>query len=158
MKRWIIGLAAFAFIAFGALAVAQNRMEGQGGIWAIGSGGVINIESGGQLQVGGTDKTSALSAAVTAPVNGIAAGYKIARGETALGGTNPTNITTGLTTIIACTATVKKTTAPTSEETITYTTSSGTLSLYVWQPTSTAVTTLVASPSTATVGWICIGT
>jgi hypothetical protein len=153
MKRWIIGLSGFALVAFLGFAGAQNVMEGQGALWSIRTGGVLNIESGGALQIAGSDRTSALATAPSA----VAAGYKIARGEVALDGSNPTPVATGLTTIVACTVSAKKTTAPASEE-LTYNTSSGTLDIYAWQPTNASVTTKVASASTATVGWICIGT
>lgn len=156
MKRIFLGL--FAVLATVALAfAATNRMEGQGDIWSIGTGGVLNIESGGQLQIAGSDRTTALSTAPAA----VAAGYKIARGETALDGSNPTDIASGLTSIVACSASIKATAAPGSGDgtrVITYNTSSATLSLYGWAPTSGTDPTLVASSGTETVGWVCIGT
>lgn len=92
-------------------------------------------------------------------VSGVAAGYKIARGETALDGTNPTPVTTSLTTIVSCTLTVKiATSTGVDTSMLTYGTSSGTLNMYAWKPTSSSDTTLVASTGTQTVGWICVGT
>ncbi len=88
MKRWIIGLAAFAVIACIGLAGAQNVMENQGALWSIRSGGVLNVETGGALKFNSVDQTAALA---TAPA-GVAAGYKIARGVTALDGSNPTSV------------------------------------------------------------------
>lgn len=90
-------------------------------------------------------------------VSGIASGYKIARGETALDGSNPTPVTTGLTTITSCTLTVKIATAP-AVTALTYNTSSGTLNMYAWAPTAADNTALTASAATSTVGWICLGT
>jgi hypothetical protein len=159
MKNWKVGLAAFALIAFVAGAFAQNRMEGQGALWSIGSGGSINIESGGAIKVAGTDKTTALGAAVTTPVAGVAAGYKVARGETALDGSNPTPVTTGLTSIVGCALTIKATAAPgVGTSVVTYDTSSGTMNMYGWKVTGTGDATLIASTGTETIGWVCVGT
>ena len=90
-------------------------------------------------------------------VSGVAASYKIARGETALDGTNPTPVATGLTTIVSCNLTVKIATAP-AVTALTYDTSSGTLNMYAWEPTAADNTALTASSATSTVGWICVGT
>lgn len=88
-----------------------------------------------------------------------AAGYKIARGETALDGTNPTPAATGLTTIVAAAISLKGTAAPgVGTSVVTYGTSSGTLNLYGWKVTSSSDTTLIASTGTETVGWIAVGT
>lgn len=92
-------------------------------------------------------------------VGGVAAGYKIARGETALDGTNPTPIATGLATITGCAVTIKLATAPgLGTSVITYGTSTGTLNLYGWKPTGAGDTTLIASTGTETIGWVCAGT
>lgn len=91
--------------------------------------------------------------------SGVAAGYKVARGETALDGTNPTPVTSGLTTIVSCSLTIKSTAAPgLSTSVVTYGTSSGTLNMYGWKPTGTGDTTLIASTGTDTIGWVCVGT
>jgi hypothetical protein len=88
-----------------------------------------------------------------------AAGYKIARGETALDGTNPTPAATGLTTIVAAAVSLKGTAAPgVGTSVVTYGTSSGTLNLYGWMPTATGDCTLIASTGTETVGWVAVGT
>jgi hypothetical protein len=41
---------------------------------------------------------------------------------------------------------------------VTYVTSSATLSLYGWKPTSAASPNLTASTGTETIGWVCVGT
>lgn len=157
MKRFFLGLAALLVVA-GGIAGAQNVLNYQeqgGSRWAV--GGTLDIVSGGQLQIAGTDRTAALATAPAA----VASGYKIARGETALDGSNPTDIASGLTSIVACAASIKATAAPGSGDgtrVITYTTSSATLSLYGWAPTSGTDPTLVASSGTETVGWVCVGT
>lgn len=92
-------------------------------------------------------------------VGGVSTGYVVARGETALDGSNPTPVTTGLTTIVACTTTIKLATAPgVGTSVITYGTSSGTLNLYGWKVTASGDATLIASTGTETIGWICVGT
>lgn len=82
----------------------------------------------------------------------------IASGETALDGSNPTPVTTGLTTITACTLSIKATSITTGTSVVSYNTSAGTLSMYGWKPTGTSTTTLTASTGTDTIGWICTGT
>lgn len=159
--RTIAALAVASFLAVGGFAAAQyssaNYMTEGGSYWGV--GGTLDVVSGGALKIAGTDKTSALSAAVTTPVAGVAASYKIARGENALDGSNPTDIATGLTTVVACSASIKTSTAPNlNTAVVTYTTSSATLNLYAWKPTSEASPNLTASTTTETIGWLCIGT
>lgn len=83
-----------------------------GGVQEVKSGGSVDFESGSGLKIAGVDKTSAVSAAVANPVAGAASGYKIARGETALDGSNPTSVAHGLTTCVAFVAILKGTAAP----------------------------------------------
>ena len=83
----------------------QVRQDGNA---AVPTGKSLDIESGGALKIAGTDVTTALATAPAA----VAAGYKIARGETALDGSNPTPVSTGLTTVVAFVATLKGTAAP----------------------------------------------
>ena len=119
------------------------------------SGGEIDIESGGAIKIAGTDRTAALA---TAPA-GVAAGYKIARGEIALDGSNPTPVTTGLTTIVSAAVALKGTSAPgVGTSIVTYGVSGGTLNIYAWKPTGSGDCTLIASTGTETVGWVAIGT
>lgn len=141
-------------------AFAQNvpNYTAQGGAVTV-IGGSIDVVTGGALKIAGVDKTAAVAAAVTQPVQGVASGYLVARGETALDGSNPTPITTGLTTITGCSATIKSTSAPgVGTSAVTYGTSSGTLNLYGWKVTGSGDATLIASTGTETVGWVCVGT
>jgi hypothetical protein len=93
------------------------------------------------------------------PVVGVAGGYKIARGETALDGSNPTPVATGLATVVAFVATLKGTAAPgVSTSVLTADISGATVNVYAWKPTSTSVPTLVASTGTESFGWIAVGT
>lgn len=135
----------------------------QGGARTV-IGGEIDIASGGALKIAGTDKTAALAAAVAAPAAGIAAGYKVARGEATLDGSNPTAIVTGLATVVACTVTDKRATAPGLDPThftVDYGggVTAGTVNLYAWKPTGAGDTTLIASTDNDdVVSWIAIGT
>jgi len=93
------------------------------------------------------------------PIGGVAAGKKIAGGEVALDGSNPTPVATGLTTIAGVSLALKGTAAPgVGTSVLTYDTSGGTLNIYAWKPTSNADPTLIASAGTETVGWTAYGT
>ncbi len=81
----------------------------------------------------------------------------IASGETALDGSNPTPVTTGLTSIAACTLTIKASSITTGTSVVSYQRTGGTLNMYGWKPTTTSTTTLTASTGTDTIGWICTG-
>ncbi len=98
----------------------------------------------------------------TAAVLGVAAGYHLARGVTALDGTNPTPVTTGLTTVVAATVSLEGTAAPgvgTSVLTIASTNyATGALAVYAWKVTATGDATLIASTGTENFEWIAIGT
>lgn len=93
---------------------------------------------------------------------GVASGYRIARGVTALDGSNPTPVTTGLTTVVAATVTLEGTSAPgvgTSVLTIASTNyATGALAVYGWKVTATGDCTLVASTGTENFEWIAVGT
>lgn len=173
MKKMLGGFAAAAvlaalyFAASVAPTIAQNVScyfdqggatlhAGSGCTISVDSGGILNVVSGGKLEIAGSDVTSTVAGSGVA---GIAAGYILARGETALGGSNPTAVTTGLTAIVACTLTIKKATAPgVGTSVVTYGTSSGTMNMYGWKVTSNADPTLIASTGTETIGWACLGT
>lgn len=85
---------------------------------------------------------------------GAAAGYKVARGSTALDGSNPTTVATGLTTVVSCTSDLLRTTALTSGTALlTHAAASGAnVDFYGWVLAGTA------STGTETFEWICIGT
>lgn len=119
------------------------------------SGGQVVIETGGTLSVGGVD----VSTSVKNGVAGTSSGTKVIGGEVALDGSNPTPVTTGLTTITGAVITLKESTAPgVGTSVFSYTTSGGTLSIYAWKPTSNADPTLIASTGTETVGYVVTGT
>ncbi len=92
-------------------------------------------------------------------VTGVAAGYKIARGTAALGGSNPTTVASGLTTIVAGIACLNATAAPgVSTCVLTTDISTTNLNVYAWKPTATGDCTLIASTGTENFYWIAVGT
>ena len=126
----------------------------QGGARTV-IGGEIDIVSGGALKVAGTDRTAALASAPAA----VASGYMIARGETALDGSNPTPVATGLTSVVAFTATLKGSAAPgVGTSVLTAVISGATVNVYAWKPTSNADPTLIASTGTESFYWTATGT
>lgn len=122
------------------------------------SGAAVNIDNAasGALKIGGVDKT--------AMTIGVAAGYKIARGEVTLDGTNPTPIATGLATVVACSVTDKRATSPVLDPytfTVDYggAVAAGTVNLYAWKVTGAGDATLIASTDADDViSWIAVGT
>lgn len=133
-----------------------NYKEPGGARWVIGSGGELVVESGGVVKVGGTDVTDALAAALA----GTAAGKKIAFGEQALDGSNPTPVVTGLATVDAIVAVLKKTTSPGVATSVLTTDegSAGTANVYAWKVTASNDATLVASTGTESFYWAALGT
>lgn len=133
---------------------------GSTGLLSIRSGGAINVETGGALKFNGVDMSGPDALAIA----GVAAGYKIARGEATLDGTNPTPVTTGLTTVVAAVVSHKTTTAPGLDPThftVDYGggVTAGELDIYAWKPTASGNATLIASTNnTAVISWIAIGT
>lgn len=97
-----------------------------------------------------------------APVSGVAAGYKVARGVGTFDGSNPTNIVTGLTTVVAVVTNLVGTAAP-GDNTSVITVdiagpAAGSFDAYAWKNTGGTDPTLVASTGTETFHWIAIGT
>lgn len=100
-----------------------------------------------------------LPAAGRASIQGVAGvGGKIAGGATALDGSNPTAIATGLGTITSFVGMLQGSSAPgVGTSILTVTISSGTASVYAWKVTGAGDTTLIASTGTETVQWIAFG-
>lgn len=133
---------------------AKIRKKSNGDVLEIASGGYINILSGGALKLAGVS---------IAPIAGVAAGYKIARGEATLDGTNPTPIVTGLATVVACTVTLKSASTP-GDDPVAFTVdyagavTAGTVNLYAWKNNGTDPTLVDSTNNAAVVSWIAIGT
>ncbi len=144
-KSTFFALALCALLAIGLTAAAANTLVyfPQGGAsMEVASGGTINVQTGGSIKY-----------------NGVASTGVIKSGTVTLDGSNPTPVTTGLTTVLTAGATLKTTSAPGDDPTyftVDYT--GGTLNIYAWKNTGGTDPTLVASTnSSATVDWIVVG-
>lgn len=93
-----------------------------------------------------------------AAVQGVGNSYKIDRGTATLDGSNPTPVTTGLTTVVAAVVSLKATSTPGDDPTsfsVDY--SGGTLNIYAYKTNGTDPTLVASTNSAATVDWIAIG-
>lgn len=91
---------------------------------------------------------------------GVGVGYKIARGQVVLDGSNPTQASHGLTTVEACTLTNNRVTAMGSNEPValTYATSATGLNILAWWHNATMAAVAPSTDSNDVISWICIGT
>jgi hypothetical protein len=119
----------------------------------------VDIKS---LLLNGTEVTataaqlnSAASSGVANAVAGAAAGYKIARGVTAITGTG--TVAHGLTTVVAVLATLKDDISINGNE-VSAAFTGTTVTLKVWKPTSSADCTPIAATAAKNVSWLVIGT
>jgi len=106
----------------------------------VASGGIINIAEGGAIVYND----------VIQPV--------VASGTVTLDGSNPTPVTTGLTTVTTAVAVIKQSTTPGDDPvcvTVDYT--GGTLNIYAWKNNGTDPTLVASTNSTATIDWIAVG-
>lgn len=124
------------------------------------SGGTLNIASGAQLQIAGVDQTTALAT----PVAGVAALYKIARGQHTTLDADDT-VVTGLTTVVAVVASLDSDPVAGAQ----FVTASigdqvsapvaGSIFIKTWKATAAGDTALIpATTFTKLVNWIAIGT
>ena len=92
---------------------------------------------------------------------GSAATAGVRAGTTALDGSNPTSVTTGLSVLAACNVHQDTSAAPALGPisfTVLRTAVAGRLDIYAWKATSASDPTLVASTSSDTVDYVCFGT
>lgn len=85
-------------------------------------------------------------------------GLKVRAGTATLDGSNPTPVTTGLSTIVAATVSLKATATPGDDPTsfsVGY--SGGTLNIYAYKTDGTDPTLVASTNSSATVDWIAVG-
>jgi len=131
---------------------------------AVASGGVVDVESGGALKIAGTDKTAVLAAAVAAPVGGVAAAYKIARGQHTTLDADDT-VVTGLATVVAIVASLdsdpvagcQTVTASIGDQVAAPV--AGSVFIKTWKATAAGDTDVIpATTFTKLVNWIAIGT
>lgn len=116
--------------------------------------------SGLKIGAGAGTAVARTAAELNNLAQGVAAGYKLARGQLTLDGSNPTPAATGLATIVNCTASYQGTAAPGLDPTALSVNPNGTnLDVYAWKPTAAGDATLIASTNaTAIVSWMCVGT
>lgn len=113
----------------------------------------------GHLHLNGASLFDADEKDQKAVVAGAAAGYRVARGETALDGANPTSVAHGLATCVAFVAVLKGSVAPgLGTSVLTCVINGANVDVYAWKPTGAADTTKIASTGTETFYWIAIGT
>ena len=130
----------------------------------IASGGVFDVETGGALQIAGVDKTAVLAAAVAAPVAGVAAGYKVARGTVTPTSASHT-VVTGLTTVVAVVVSFKGAPSLTHMDVAgnigdqAGTPAAGSILITSTKPTATGnVTPIDATTPWSAIDWIAVGT
>lgn len=113
------------------------------------------LTASNSLTLAGTDATVMTFPGASSNIPSVVtAGAKVARGTIALDGSNPTTVATGLTSVVAFTATLLRNSALTSGTAfVTHDVASGAnVDLYAWILAGTA------STSTETVEWIAVGT
>lgn len=92
------------------------------------------------------------------PVVAVAGGLRVAAGEATLGGTNPTAVVTGLTSITAVILTIKGSTTPGDDPVqVTYAVSGGTLNIYAWKNNGTDPTLVASTDNARVIGWFAVG-
>lgn len=141
----------------GSLTQAHIIVGDSGGTAAdVAMSGDAEIDDTGAVTVTGINGTAVTldGGEIDTAVLGVAAGYKVARGITALDGSNPTTIDTGLTTVTGFAATLNRSTALSSGTAfVTYNNiSGGSVDVYGWVLVGTA------SSGTENVAWVAVGT
>lgn len=141
-----------------------NTEVPSGSTLAVKSGGALNVESGGALKIAGTDKTAAVAAAVTTPVAGVAASYKVARG-TLTPDADTKTVVTGLTTVVAVVASLDGNPVDNCQAVSASigdqagSPAAGSIVIKTWKATAADNTALVAATTPwVKVSWIAIGT
>jgi len=117
------------------------------------TGSILNADVNAAAAIAG----SKINPDVTNAIIGVAAGYKIARGETAVTGT--ADIATGLTTVVQAVACLEDDASLDAfEVSVADSVTGGNIVLKVWKPTGAADCTPIASAAATSVRWIAVGT
>lgn len=141
--------------------VPKIHKQNGGDSMTVESGGWIDFLTGAQIRVAGSDVTSSVSGAAVA---GVAAGYKIARGVSAVtaAGSGIATVVTGLATVVAVIATMNDDPTATCESITAQigdqagSPAAGSVILKGWKTlggTPAAMTT-----TTVSVNWVAVGT
>jgi len=119
----------------------------------------FNFNASTGLEIGGT-AVSKTAAQINALVIGVAGGYKLARGSSAV--TGSASINTGLTTVVDFCAVPYADSAAKANYAVTVSiadaVAAGYIKVYRWKHTSAGTTTLVAATTAGTINWIAVGT
>lgn len=121
---------------------------------------LVIADSGLKLGAGAGTAVTPTAAQINLLVQGVAAGYKIARGTITLDGSNPSSAAHGLATVVACAISNVRSTAPGLDPTQwTYAIAGANIDVYAWKPTAAGDGTLIASTDADDViAWVCVGT
>ena len=120
-------------------------------------GEALSVDTSGYVTLGTGLKGAKVGTDYVAEA--VSAGMKIACGEAAFDGSNPTSVATGLTTVVSVQATLKGTAAPGDNTSIITTNINGTsVDYYAWKNTGGTDPTLVASTGTESFYWFAVGT
>lgn len=117
------------------------------------------VDQSGNIHLNGASLFDASENDVKSVISGTSAGVKIASGTATLDGSNPTAVTTGLTTVVSAVVTLKATSTPGDDPTsfsVGY--SGGTLNIYAYKTNGTDPTLVASTDNAATVDWIAVGT
>jgi hypothetical protein len=113
----------------------------------------------GQVVSTNIDKIADAPTLTNAVVNASSSGQKMAFGEVVLDGSNPTPVTTGLTSITSACVSIKKNSALGDDPIqVSYDTSGGTLNIYAHKTDGSDPTLVASTNSTVTIGWQAYGT
>lgn len=86
--------------------------------------------------------------------------WRMAIGSKVLDGSNPSSVTTGLTTITVCNVTNRINVSP-ADDVVSLTTQTdaiaGRLDIYAWGTNGTDPTLVASTNSTTTIDWLCVG-
>lgn len=130
----------------------------------IEAGGSVNFKAGSRIEIGGVDKTAALAAVPPEGLLGVAAGYKLARGQHETVAAVDT-VVTGLATVVAAVAVLDD--DPTVDPLFVTCSigdqagapAAGSILIKSWKPTANDnVTPIAATTFAKKVNWVAIGT
>ena len=133
--------------------IQSNQGTPEALIFATGT--QLVLETGAKLYVGGSDVTAAVA---TGGIAGVAAGYKLARGETSVTGLTGGDVDTGLTTVVAVVGSLAEDAALTGMWVTAALGAGSHITLKVWKPTATGDVTPILSTAAKKVDWVAVGT
>lgn len=142
ISSWAVGVALLAVLLSYPASFAQQQMLNY---FSQVAGGASNDNA---LTLGGT----VTRYGITLP------GFKA--GTATLDGGNPTNVTTGLSSLTGCTATIKGDATPGDDPivvTVVHTAGSGTLEIHAWKTNGSDPTLVASTDSTRVVSYLCAG-